>query len=307
MEEVDGKRKKRTRQRIKAGAPGSEAAVAGADEDEDSEEDRDDGDEDLDSVPLSFQLKRTKRSATAIKVTLATKGRRDTTTKPATKAQLSESDRASVQLGETFDFSSDLGHEDVSASDGFSVRTRARGDPLDLDILAEDEDTDDEPDDVERSFARLDAAQDALDLAAAEPISDSGSEAEDVIGADSADSDDLDDDSFAIVGDEAALLTKGVVKTSSNKETTTSRRRRSPDSVRAAAITSSFGATKPVRHRVPIAVKGSSTAADTTADDSDGLSPLARPVTRAGAPVQATARSKPKSKKVVPAYIEISD
>lgn len=304
MEEVDGKRKKRTRQRIKAGAPGSEAAVAGADEDEDSEEDRDDGDEDLDSVPLSSQPKRTKRSATAIKVTLATKGRRDTTTKPATKAQLSESDRASVQLGETFDFSSDLGHEDVSASDGFSVRTRTRGDPLDLDILAEDEDTDEEPDDVERSFARLDAAQDALDLAAAEPISDSGSEAEDVIGADS---DDLDDDSFAIVGDEAASLTKGVVKTSSNMETTTSRRRRSPDSVRAAAITSSFGATKPVRRRDPVAVKGSSTAADTTADDSDGLSPLARPVTRAGAPVQATARSKPKSKKVVPAYIEISD
>lgn len=302
MEEVEGKRKKRTRQRAKAGAGlGSEAALA--------EEDQDDGDDDDDdadsaSLPPPSPTKRKKRAATADKSTPAAKGPRKPTKESSAKPRLTESADEVIQLGESFDFSSDLGPEDGDNDDDVVDRTRARED-LDVDVSDGDEATDDEPGDEERSFARLEAAQDALDFARDELLRD-GDDLE------AGDDDDIRTDLEA--GDDsypASLLAKTISTRAPAAKAISPRRGGSPHGI--AKLSDSFASTKPARSRVG-AAKKRSTSTSLPMDDSDGLSPLAVPTSKSGktatkrtAATSSGGGSKARSKKAPPAYIEISD
>lgn len=304
MEEVEGKRKKRTRQRAKAGAGlGSEAALA--------EEDQDDGDDDDDdadsaSLPPPSPTKRKKRAATADKSTPAAKGRRKPTKKSSAKPRRTESVDEVIQLGESFDFSSDLGPEDADDDDVVG-RTRPRED-LDVDFSDGDEATDDEPGDEERSFARLEAAQDALDFARDELLRDDLEAGDDDdMRADLVEDDDNDYDLDIIP---ASLLAK-TISSRAPAQTVTSKRGAPSRGI--AKLSGSFASTKPARSRTGGAKKRS-TSTSLPADDSDGLSPLAVPTSKSGktatkrtAATSSGGGSKARSKKAPPAYIEISD
>lgn len=293
MEEVEGKRKKRTRQRAKAGATlGSEAALA--------DEDQDDGDDDDSaSLPPPSPTKRKKRAATAGKSTPATtKGRRKPAKKSATKSRLAESADEVIQLGECFDFSSDIGPEDDDDDDAVD-RTRARED-LDVDFSDGDEATDDEPGDEERSFARLEAAQDALDFARDELLRDDlGDGNDDDIRVDLEAGDDDDDDNADILP--ASLLAKTISTRAPAQKATSSKRRGSSRGI--AKLSDSFASTKPAQNRRG----GAKNPASLPPDDSDGLSPLALSIGKSGALARSGGGSKPRSKKAPLAYIEISD
>lgn len=294
MEEVEGKRKKRTRQRAKAGAAlGSEAVLA--------DEDQDDGDDDDSaSLPPPSPTKRKKCAATAGKSTPATKGRRKPTKKSSATPRLAESADDVIQLGESFEFSSDLGPEDDDDDDnGAFDRTRARED-LDVDFSDGDEATDDEPGDEERSFARLEAAQDALDFARDELLRDDlGDGNDDDIRVDLEAGDDDDDDNADILP--ASLLAKTISTRAPAQKATSSKRRGSSRGI--AKLSDSFASTKPAQNRRG----GAKNPASLPPDDSDGLSPLALSIGKSGALARSGGGSKPRSKKAPLAYIEISD
>lgn len=296
MEEVEGKRKKRTRQRAKAGAVlGSEAALA----DEDQDDRDDDDDADSASLPPPSPTKRKKRVATVGKSTPVTKGRRKPTKKSSAKARLAESADEVIQLGESFDFSSDLGPEDDDDDD--VDRTRARED-LDIDFSDGDEATDDEPGDAERSFARLEAAQDALDFARDELLRDDfhdGDDGDDDIRADVEPGDDIDESDIL----PAALLAETISISSKAPTKKTASSRRGGSSRGIAKLSDSFAATKPAQTRTAGAKKRS-TSASLSPDDSDGLSPLAVPTGKSG---KTAGKGRSNSQKAPPAYIEISD
>ena len=303
MEEVEGKRKKRTRQRAKAGgALGSEAALADVDQD-----DGDDDDTEGVSLPPPSPTKRKKRATTAVKSTPATKGRRKPTKKSSTKSRPTESADEVIQLGESFNFSSDLGPEDDDDDDDDVVdRTRAR-EGLDVDFSDGDEATDDEPGDEERSFARLEAAQDALDFARDELLRDDFEDGDDDVRTDLEEDDDDDDSDILPV----SLLAKTISSQAPTKKTISARRGGSSRGI--AKLSDSFASTKPAQSRTGGAKKRS-TSSSLPSDDSDGLSPLALPTGKSGqtagkgtAAASSSGGGKPRSKKAPPAYIEISD
>ncbi|GAA5865159.1 hypothetical protein JCM3774_002155 [Rhodotorula dairenensis] len=311
MEEVEGKRKKRTRQRAKAGTLGSEAAGAGGDDDDNNDRNDEGGGLNSDARSTSAPKKRKTRTVAAVSSAPAMTGRRKPTRKATAKSQPSESGRAAVQLGESFDFSSDVGTEDNSndSDDGSGGQTRVCEDLLALDRIGEDENTDDESDNEERSFARLEAAQDALDFAAEDPFDDGGIEDDDDndddigVDADPEDFGDVDQIS-SFSGARVAPLATVVAGKASTKGMAPSRRRKSPQPT--ATLTKSFGATKPLRSRVAAvatpAAKDPLPAAVALAVDDVEISPLAQPSARTA---PNAAGNQPR--KAVPAYIELSD
>ncbi|GAA5984634.1 hypothetical protein JCM10908_003434 [Rhodotorula pacifica] len=308
MEEVEGKRKKRTRQRgLKAGI-GSEAALAEVDEEEEEEEEEEEDDLSVDdddgSLPSTPKKKKQKKRATSKSTTTpaAAKGRGRKTVKMSS----SSSAKLGVQLGETFDFSSDPGPED---------------DPAAFDMS--DEGTDDEPGDEERSFARLEAAQDALDFA--ELVED---EEGPLFREEERDEDDIrrgavvegyEDDGVDWRATAAALGKKrgGAKKqgrtASPRKKTATTKTQRRRSGATATAIstvTKSFTTTKPARSRSSTAKKPAASIRTPSFDDeSDGLSPLGPVKNKRGGEDKEVGggRKAAKVKKKTAAYIEISD
>lgn len=135
MEEVEGKRKKRTKQRVRA-ATATQGTVESADEEDDNGSEADEPASDASSTPTTPR-KRRMRTTTA---TSAKSRRMQAKTKSKVSRRKATGKAPSPAPAESlFDFSTDAGPEDTS----------------------EDEKT--SSSDLDRSFARIEAAQDALD------------------------------------------------------------------------------------------------------------------------------------------------
>ncbi|BGP57872.1 hypothetical protein JCM8202_001774 [Rhodotorula sphaerocarpa] len=268
-EEVEGKRKKRTKQRATKAA-----AAVGSQADIELEDDAESGETGRVGATKTPQRRTKKRDAAPA----LTRGRRKVSKTASATRALSSVANASDEgaLGETFDFLSDL-------DEGAEVE--------------DDDDGADSSDDLERSFARLEAAQDAL--AAAPDPAYLRHDLDDVTTTHA----DLFADYHHDLSEVSSLESEPSPPKHGRKATATysAGRTRQAASSAASSLTTAFKATKPSRSRTAAssaAKPAPRSARDADLDDLAALGTVGRPRKLA-----ESAPAKPEQA----AYIEISD